>query len=145
MLNMKKLVPGFFCMCLLLLYHQAAVQVVNISGTVTNADDGTSLPGVSILVKGSTTGVSTDIDGRYSISAERGSVLVFSFIGMVPQERAIGAESVIDVVLQAEAQSLDEVVVVGYGTQRRSDLTGAVSTVDTKVLESRPITDAARG
>src|SRR5690554_391858 len=109
MLNMKKLVPGFFCMCLLLLYQQAAAQTVNVSGTVTNADDGASLPGVSILIKGTTTGVTTDLEGQYSISAERGSVLVFSFIGMVPQERAVGSETVIDVFLQAEAQSLDEV------------------------------------
>ena len=142
---MKKLLPGFFCMCLLLFYHQTAAQMVSISGKVTSADDGTSLPGVSILIKGTTTGVSTDIDGQYQISAEQGSVLVFSFIGMVPQEKVVGDERVIDVVLQSDAQALDEVVVVGYGTQRRSDLTGAVSTVDTKVLESRPIPDVARG
>src|SRR5690606_31550429 len=110
MFNMKKLLPGFFCMCLLLLYHQAAAQMVSISGKVTNADDGVSLPGVSILIKGTTTGVTTDIEGQYSINAERGSVLVFSFIGMVPQERTVGSESTIDVILQAEAQSLDEVV-----------------------------------
>ena len=74
MFNMKKLLPGFFCMCLLLFYHQTAAQMVSISGKVTSADDGTSLPGVSILIKGTTTGVSTDIDGQYQISAPNKAV-----------------------------------------------------------------------
>ena len=142
---MRKILLCCLWMCFLLLQHQVSAQTVSVTGTVTSADDGTTLPGASILVKGTTQGVSTDMEGRYHINVERGNVLVFSFIGMVSQERTVGNETVINVTLQADATSLDEVVVVGYGTQRRSDLTGAVSTVDTKVLESRPITDLGRG
>lgn len=142
---MKKNLLCFFWICFLLFPDQVSAQAINVSGTVRSADDGTSLPGVSILVKGTSIGMSSDMNGQYNIEVQRGGVLVFSFIGMVPQERVVGNESIIDVQLQSDAKSLDEVVVVGYGTQKRSDLTGAVSTVDTKVLESRPITDVGRG
>lgn len=146
MLNMKKLLRCFLgAICFLLFHFQVMAQSVNVSGTVTSAEDGTTLPGVSILVKGTTQGVSSDIDGAYRINVEQGDVLVFSFIGMIPQEVTVGSASTIDVALEAEAKSLEEVVVVGYGTQKRSDLTGAVATVDTEVLESRPITDVGRG
>ena len=142
---MRKILLCCLWMCFLLLQHQVSAQTVSVTGTVSSADDGATLPGASILVKGTTQGVSTDMEGRYHINVERGSVLVFSFIGMVSQERVVGDENTINIILQADATSLDEVVVVGYGTQRRSDLTGAVSTVNTEVLESRPITDVARG
>ncbi|QDH79290.1 TonB-dependent receptor [Echinicola soli] len=146
MSNMKKLLRCFLgAVCFLLFHFQVLAQAVNVSGTVTSADDGGTLPGASILVKGTTRGVTTDVDGNYQIQAEKGEILVFSFIGMIAQEREVGDQNSINVALETEAKSLDEVVVVGYGTQKRSDLTGAVSTVDTKVLESRPITDVGRG
>ncbi|WP_181304792.1 TonB-dependent receptor [Rufibacter sp. XAAS-G3-1] len=119
-------------------------QSKTITGRVTSSDDGSAMPGVSVVVKGTTNGTSTDVDGRYSIQAAPGSVLVFSFIGALPQEHTIGAANTIDVRLGSDAKALDEVVVVGYGTQKRSDVTSAVSTVDTKVLESRPVTDVGR-
>jgi len=124
---------------------QAMAQQMTISGKVTAVEDGSALPGVTVLVKGTDNGVSTNTEGNYSINAQRGQVLVFSFIGTTTQEITVGAESVINVTLGADAKALDEVVVVGYGTQKRANLTGAVSTVDTKVLESRPITDVGRG
>ena len=143
---MKKLLHcSFVAMCFLLIHFQVSAQTVQVSGTVTSAEDGLTLPGASILVKGTTKGVTSDIDGTYQIDAEKGQTLVFSFIGMVSQERTINESGTINIILEPDAQSLDEVVVVGYGTQKRSDLTGAVSSVDTKVLESRPITDVARG
>jgi len=134
-----------FVLFMVFLSLQAIAQQLTISGKVTAAEDGSALPGVSVLVKGTSSGTSTSAEGNYSISAQRGQVLVFSFIGMAPQEKTIGTESIINVTLGADAKALDEVVVVGYGTQKRANLTGAVSTVDTKVLESRPITDVARG
>ena len=143
---MKKLLHcSFITMCFLLFHFQVSAQTQTVSGTVTSAEDGMTLPGASILVKGTTAGVTTDIDGTYQISVNQGQTLVFSFIGMESQEYTINASRTLNVVLEPDAQSLDEFVVVGYGTQKRSDLTGAITTVDTKVLESRPITDVARG
>jgi TonB-linked SusC/RagA family outer membrane protein len=124
---------------------QAIAQQKAISGKVTNADDGNPQPGVSVKVKGSTTGAITDANGSYTIQASNGQVLVFSFIGSANQEITVGNNNVINIKLGADTKSLNEVVVVGYGTQKRADLTGAVTTVDTKALQSRPITDVGRG
>lgn len=132
-------------LALFFLSVQVIAQQKGISGKITSADDGNVLPGVSIRIKGTTIGVVTDINGAYSIQAAKGQVLLFSFIGSLTQERTIGNESIVNVKLGADTKSLNEVVVVGYGTQKRANLTGAVSTVDTKVLQSRPITDVARG
>lgn len=143
---MKKLLLGAFTMVCFLLFHaHANAQTFNVTGTVKSAEDGLSLPGASILVKGTTKGVTSNVDGSFSISVESGQTLVFSFIGMEAQERVITQSQTLEITLQPDAQSLEEFVVVGYGTQKRSDLTGSVSSVDTKVLESRPITDVARG
>ncbi|WP_347159753.1 SusC/RagA family TonB-linked outer membrane protein [Pontibacter chitinilyticus] len=136
----------FTMLALCLLIAQAGfAQSKTVTGRITSAEDGTALPGVSVVVKGTTNGTSADAEGRYSIQAAPGSVLVFRFIGMLPQEKTVGESNTIDVKLGPDAKALQEVVVVGYGTQKRANLTGAVSTVDTKVLESRPITDVARG
>ena len=103
---------------------------VDISGQVTSSEDGGALPGVNILVKGTTVGTVTDLDGNYKITApDENGTLVFSSIGFVTQEVAINGRAVIDLQLQADVKSLSEVVVVGYGTQRKSDLTGAVSSL----------------
>ncbi len=102
-----------------------------VSGTVTG-DDG-PLPGVNIIVKGTQTGVASDFDGNYTIdNVGADAILVFSFLGFLDQEVAVNGQSVIDVVLQADAQALDEVVVVGYGTVRKKDVTGAVETLKAK-------------
>lgn len=129
----------------IMIAQEGFAQSKTITGSVTSSEDGSALPGVSVVVQGTSNGVSTDVDGNYSIQAEQGDVLVFSFIGMLSQEQTIGAGNTIDVALDTDTQTLEEVVVVGYGTQKRANLTGAVSTVDTEVLESRPITDVARG
>ena len=112
--------------------------VFTVSGTVTSAT-GESMPGVNIIQKGTTQGTATDADGRYSLSVSEGdAVLVFSFIGYTTQEVAVNGRSVVDVILAEDVQSLDEVVVVGYGTQRKSDLTGAVGSVKGETLQERP-------
>ncbi|MFI1771354.1 YfbK domain-containing protein [Thalassobellus citreus] len=92
-------------------------------------ESGLPLPGVSVLIKGSSTGVSTNFDGLYQIKAKDSDVLVFSFIGYVTEERTVGKLTTISFSLQADFQSLDEVVIVGYGSQRRSSITGSVSAV----------------
>ncbi|MEN0053745.1 MAG: TonB-dependent receptor [Mucilaginibacter sp.] len=130
---------------MLFLSVQAIAQQKTITGKVTSADDGNALPGVSIKIKGTPDGTVTDINGLYSIKAKDGQVLVFSFVSFATQEIPVKNNGTINVKLGADTKSLNEVVVVGYGTQKRANLTGAVATVDTKVLQSRPITDVARG
>jgi TonB-dependent starch-binding outer membrane protein SusC len=105
-------------------------QQVKVSGTVTDATDGSALPGVIIQVKGTFTGAVSDVDGKYSISATAGDVLVFSFVGYLPQEITVGTQLVINVSMAQDVKALEEVVVIGYGTVRKSDATGSVKAVD---------------
>ncbi|MCC8174361.1 MAG: SusC/RagA family TonB-linked outer membrane protein [Odoribacter sp.] len=106
---------------------------------------GETLPGVSVLIVGTTDGVSTDIDGNFVLRVDNvnNDVLRFSFIGMKSQEIALNGKTELVVVLEDETTTLDEVVVVGYGTQKRSDLTGAVASVSGQVLSQIPVTSAA--
>lgn len=106
-------------------------QEKTISGTVT--ESGLPLPGATVLVKGTSKGVSTDFDGKYSIQAKAGDVLEFSYVGMKTKSVTVGASSTVDVTMESDS-NLEEVVVVGYGTKKRSDLTSAVSTVTAEQL-----------
>jgi len=123
---------------LLLLYGIIAAgqaQVKTVTGVVTAGDTKETLPGATILVKGTTTGVVTDLDGIYSVKVtEANAILVFSYVGYVTQEIPAGNLQTIDVVLQPSKTTLDEVVVIGYGTVRKSDLSGSVGTVKTEDL-----------
>lgn len=119
----------------------AQAQNVQVSGIVFD-ESGMPLPGVSILLKGTTTGTTTDLDGKYSISGPSTGVLVFSFIGYNTLEETIGSRSKIDVNLIPDLSELEEVVVVGYGTVKKSQLTGAISSVGNKEIQELPITDA---
>ena len=113
-----------------------------VTGRVTDAASQLGLPGVSVLVKGTVTGTITDIDGNYSISVADGqAVLSFSFIGYMTEEITVGSRSQIDVALREDTQVLDEVVVVGMGTQKRNTITAAVATVKSDAILSRPVTD----
>lgn len=113
-----------------------------VGGTVTSADDNGPLPGVNVLVKGTTLGTTTDAEGKYSITVpDENSILVFSFIGYIPQEVSVGNQTTIDVSLAADIQQLSEVVVVGYGTQKRSDVTGSVVSVPKERLSNLPVTN----
>lgn len=124
---------------------QVVAQETTITGVVTSAEDGMPLPGVSVKVKDTSTGTITGPDGEFRIKASKGQVLTFSFIGSVTQERAVGDESVINVKLSSDVKSLNEVVVVGYGTQKKANLTGAVASIDIKkTLEGRPVADVGR-
>jgi TonB-linked SusC/RagA family outer membrane protein len=109
-----------------------------VQGTITGQGNGEPLPGVNVLVKNTNIGTVTDIDGKYSIDIpDENAVLVFSFIGYVTQEVAINGRNIINVVMAEDVQSLEEVVVVGYGTQKKSDLTGAVANIKSEELLER--------
>lgn len=123
---MKKLL----LMLLLCIGYRAVFAQQTISGTVTSGLDGEGLPGVSIVVKGTTIGTTTNVEGEYQLQIPADAeTLVYSFIGYQTYEEAIGNKSIMDVVLYEDVQSLQEVVVVGYGTATRKELTGAVSSV----------------
>ncbi|HHB78856.1 MAG TPA: SusC/RagA family TonB-linked outer membrane protein, partial [Saprospiraceae bacterium] len=126
--------------------HFAFAQSKTVSGTVTDQRLGETLPGVSVLVKGSNTGTVTDIDGRYSLQVpSNDAVMVFSYIGYITQEVVVGDQTEINVQLEQDLIGLEEVVVVGYGRQKRENLTGAVSTVNVaQTLESKPVADVGR-
>ncbi|HSI74804.1 MAG TPA: TonB-dependent receptor, partial [Lunatimonas sp.] len=117
------------------------VDVV-VRGTVVDSN-GQGLPGVTVSVPGTSIGTATDLEGNYSLSVSEGATLVFSFIGFESQRVAIGDRSVIDITLLEDMSSLQEVVVIGYGTVKKSDLTGSVGSVDSELIHSRPLTNAA--
>ncbi|MCE7054517.1 TonB-dependent receptor [Algoriphagus sp. AGSA1] len=125
----------------LLTISSGYAQNVQISGTVYD-ETGQPLPGATILVKGSATGTTSDLDGKYTISSPPDGTLVFSFIGYNPTEIVVGNQSSIDVNLTPDLSDLEEVVVVGYGTAKKSQLTGAISSVGNKEIQELPITDA---
>jgi hypothetical protein len=111
---------AFSVVCLVgLALGTAAAQDRTISGKVTDGETGESLPGVNILEVGTSNGTVTDLDGNYSIKVGANATLAFSFTGFASQNVAVGAGNVVNVVLQPESQAISEVVVVGYGTQRK--------------------------
>jgi outer membrane receptor for ferrienterochelin and colicin len=114
-------------------------QTKSVTGTVTD-EDGEPLPGVTVAIKGTTQGTTTNFDGVYSLNNVTAETeLQFSFVGMKTQVFTVGGNSTIDVVMLADAIGLEEVVAVGYGSQKKVNLTGAVSAVSAEVLESRPV------
>jgi TonB-linked SusC/RagA family outer membrane protein len=117
---------------------QTILQEKVVSGIVTDRR-GQPLPGVNILIQGTTKGVQTDFDGKYLIEANQGAVLIISYIGMITKIITVGIDSVINVVLNEDTASLDEVVLIGYGTVKKADLTGSVSQVKTETLETFPV------
>jgi TonB-linked SusC/RagA family outer membrane protein len=116
---------------------------VTVAGRVTG-DNGEGLPGVNVLIKGTTTGTTTGTDGSYSLSVPDGNtVLVFSFIGYLSQEVAVGNRTVVNVQLATDTKALSEVVVVGYGTQQKKDVTGAIASLETKSIRDQPVANVA--
>lgn len=115
-----------------------SAQTLTVSGTVTSEDDGLPLPGVSVVVQGTAQGTSTDLDGRYSISVRQGQTLLFTSIGFVDQTFTVSEGGTINVVLKTDAVMLDEVVAIGYGVMKKSDLTGSVSSVKADQLQKTP-------
>lgn len=122
---------------------------INLKGTIASADTKEPLPGVSIVLKGTSQGTTADAGGNFEITAPSAeSILVFSFVGYESQEIIVGNRSSLQVLLKSDVKALSEVIVVGYGTQKRSDLTGSVSSVkaeDVKNLPVRSVTEALQG
>ncbi len=125
---MKKKLFLFFVF-LGLITTVSLAQERRITGTVTDAADGSSLPGVTIAVRGTTQGTVTDANGRYELTVSEGATLVFSFIGMTTEERVVGTQTIIDVELRMDLATLQEIVVVGYGTRLKYELTGSIASV----------------
>jgi len=121
-------------------------QQRTISGTVTEALDGKTIPGVTVLVKGTTNGTTTDIQGKFSLRInESAKALLFTFIGMKTQEIPITASNTYNVQMESEAVNLDEVVVIGYGAVKKSDLTGSVASIRTDDLKKIPVNSLDQG
>jgi TonB-linked SusC/RagA family outer membrane protein len=127
---------------LMLIGFQSFAQDRLISGKITSSEDGSGIPGVSVSIKGTSKGTSSDADGNYKISVAGAAVLSYSSIGFISQEVAIGSKTQINVVLAVDTKALTEVVVVGYGTQKKSQMTGAISSVGAKEIQELPITNA---
>ncbi|MBE0651135.1 MAG: TonB-dependent receptor [Bacteroidales bacterium] len=119
----------------------AATAQITVQGTVKSAVDGISLPGVSVLLKGTTTGTVTDLNGHYSITVPKTGILVFSYVGFKSQEIIVGEQKVINVSLSSKSIGLNELVVVGYGSEKRQNVTGSVSVIPSDVLKNRPSTE----
>lgn len=141
---MKKTITAFFrvkeklLLILLCLNYGVMAQTSPITGRVLDPS-GAALPGASILIKGTTNGATSNPDGRFSISAKSTDVLTFSFIGYLPKEITVGNQTNITVTLIESANSINEVVVVGYGTRKKSDLTGSIAQVSSKDFKEQPI------
>lgn len=118
----------------------AFAQEIVVNGTVTDKTNGELLPGANVIVKGTTTGATTDFDGNYTISVASDGVLVFSFMGMKTVEVPVNGQTTINVALDYESELLDDVIVVAYGTTTKEAFTGAAEVVDNEVIADRPVT-----
>ncbi|MFT7057170.1 MAG: iron complex outermembrane receptor protein, partial [Roseivirga sp.] len=107
-------------------------QEKTVTGKVTGGDDGLGIPRANITIKGTSRGVPSDIDGGYTIQVSSADVLVFSFIGYISQEVAVGNQTTVNITLQPDVTSLEEVIVVGYGSQQKKEITSSVVSLDTE-------------
>lgn len=119
----------------------AFAQDILVSGTVVSAEDNIPVPGVNVIVKGTSRGVSTDFDGNYSIKVQSGEILEFSFLGFKPQAVTISNQTTVNISLEPDIAALDEVVVVGYGTAKKRDLTGSIVSVKGDEVADKPATN----
>ncbi|REE80436.1 TonB-linked SusC/RagA family outer membrane protein [Lutibacter oceani] len=138
---MKTKLNGILTLIFALLVQISFAQEKTISGTVT--DDGGPLPGVNVIVKGTSNGTQTDFDGNYTIKANVGDALVFSYVGMNTQEKTIGASNTINVILTG-SNLLEEVVVVGYGTSTKQAFTGSAITVKSENIEAKSVSNISQ-
>lgn len=134
---MKNYLLTFILLCC----FSGFAQQQTITGVVTD-DQNLPLPGASVLVKGTTNGTQTDFDGNYTINASSGETLVFSYVGMDPKEVVVGSSSTINTTLVVSTNQLDEVVVVGYGTQKKEDVTGSIAVVSGEEIAKQPNANA---
>ena len=129
----------------LLLFSVAFFSQTKITGKVTDKETGDPLPQVTILEKGTSNGTTSDFDGNYSITVKsNSSVLIFNYLGYKQQEVTVGSRKAINILLAEDASTLEEVVVIGYGSRKKSDITGSVASVKTEELTAFPVLDAAQ-
>lgn len=129
------------CLFILLCSISAANAQTTVKGTVTSKGDGQPLPGVTIMIKNTSTGAATDFDGNYEISVpDENAILVFSYMGFISKEVPVNGQSTLNVPLEEDVSELEEVVVVGYGKQKKATMTGSVSTVSSETIQNRPAT-----
>lgn len=140
--TMKTKFNGFLTLLLAFVVQISFAQEKTITGTV--SDSSGSLPGVSVIIKGSTTGTETDFDGKYSIKAKNGDVLVFRYLGYKVVEKTVGASNVINATLVEDANVLDEIVVVGYGTSTKKAFAGTASVVKQEQLEVKNFSNVSQ-
>ncbi len=145
----KILKKGFtllpFLIFLLFAFSFEARAQISVSGTV-NDSENNPLPGVSVLIKGTSTGTVTNVNGNFELSVpSKESSLLFSYVGFVNKEVLVGDQSTFNISMEEDSEQLSEVVIVGYGSQRKENLSGAVDQVDAKQLEARPISNVAQG
>ncbi|WP_044211374.1 TonB-dependent receptor [Flammeovirga sp. OC4] len=134
-----------FIMCMNYITYAQEAQKKFVSGTVTDEEDGTGLPGVSVVIEGTNNGVVTRMDGGFTIEAKAEDFLLISFIGYQTQRVSVGNKSEINVALPTHTESLEEVVVVGYGAVRKSDMSGSVASVKSEDLAAFPVSSAVEG
>ena len=126
----------------MLLVPSLALAQSTTSGTVSELENGFPLPGVNVIIKGSSTGTTTDFDGKYQLTVNNGDVLVFSYVGYTSQEVIFAGQTVLDIQLSEDASALDEIVLIGYGGVKKEDLTGAVDLITAKDFNQGPIVSA---
>jgi TonB-linked SusC/RagA family outer membrane protein len=147
---LRSFLPGrkawpFLSLVFVLSSFLADAQSVIITGKVTSASESSGVPGINVVLKNTSTGTVTDANGNYTLEAPEDGTLVFSGIGFKSVEVAVSRRTTLDVVLEADVTALSEVVVVGYGTQRKSDLTGSVASVSEEQFKKTPVTSLDQG
>jgi TonB-dependent starch-binding outer membrane protein SusC len=135
----------FLLLLFLLIYLHAQSQTRTVTGRVTSISEPDGLPGVSVVVKGTNSGAITDLTGSFSVNAESGAVLVFSFVGYKTKEVTVGENGPMDVILEEESKVLNEIVVVGYSTVEKKDLTGSIASVNIENFEKLSINGIDQG
>ncbi|QFZ54892.1 TonB-dependent receptor [Oceanihabitans sp. IOP_32] len=135
---MKTKFSGILTLLLAFVVQLTFAQEKTISGVISD-ESGMPLPGTTVLVKGTTTGTSSDFDGNYTIKANQGATLVFSFVGYTTQEVMVGASNNINVTMLEDTAALEEVVVMGYATKKRADVTGSTVQIDQEALQQTPV------
>lgn len=142
---MKRALQLFSVFLFLLLSFRSFGQNIDVSGVVTSDDDGSGLPGVNVVLKGTTRGVLTDSDGKYSISVPSNGTLLFTYIGFKEQEVPVNGRSVINISLSGDLQALDEVIVTGFGSQIKRELTGNIARLKMSESAEMPMTTFEQG
>lgn len=140
--SFERNIKNYFIVFILLLSGSMFSQSIKVSGTVTDSVEGSVLPGVSIIIKGTSKGTQTDFDGKFNISVEKQEdILIFSYLGYKLKEVKVNGKNIVNVSLLPDLEQLDEIVVIGYGTSKKSDLTGSVVNISGADLVKQPISN----